>query len=357
MARDVSAAEEAALDGHQPESEIDAPESEAGDPAAAERARAYKADLASEDAALAALKKFGKRQSEEDLDDDQVARLEADDAGKPAEVPAPAKAAPPEPTPAPDAKAEELLRRLNAAEARARDADAKAKAMEARLARADEWERAAKAAEDGDASPVFEKLKWTQETAQKWIEGGKDAIKPTVAEAKADRAVSEVELLKQEIARRDAEDIVKGYKQTIVQQVPELAGTAPHLSRYYTDPESKAMDATGMAEAIWAFQVRTLKATGVEIDPEVAAAELEKAHAKAAARYGAQPGAVHPGDPAPAKKSETVVPQRSDTAPKKKAALPADPREREKQAEADALAVAKSFRIKRELAAKSGDED
>lgn len=364
MPRDMSAAEDAALDttAHVPDSAVDDTADDAVSPAA--RVQAGK-EAAAENAALSYLAKA--REERDKLEAEEEARHEASADEDAAEETPPAQAAKPAEAPAAaapdaDAKLNDVIKRLNAAEARARDAEAKAKEQESRIARAAEWEAAAEAAKNGDATKIFSRLDWTMDTVQKYLDGGPEALKPTIAEKKADAVSQEVASLRAELARRDQQAAIERYKGDLSRRsVTDFASAAPHFARFHTDDKG-AVDGAGMAEAIWAVQVAAVQ-NGEDLSEADAVKRIEAAHATAARRYGAQLGApavkAVSGDSAPAKKTETGSTQRVDTAPKKRPPLPKDPREaqalREQEAEDDARALLATLRKKRALEARDDD--
>lgn len=278
---------------------------------------------------------------------------------KAASVPAKVEPAKVEPPPAED-KSAEVLKRLNAAEARAREAEARVKAAEERIARAAEWEAAAKAAEEGDASAVFGKLKWTVDTVNKYLQGGPEALKPTVAEKKAETAMTEVERLRAELQAERNQRTVESYKATLAQELPTLAPKTPHFFAYYTGDDGK-VDLGAARDAVWSYQVAMFNRKGPDGQPDPleltsaqAAEALEELHAASAKKY-ARTLRAQPGSGAASPEASGTVSAQPVTPAKQRPLTRLPPpktvADLEAEAEAEALAELQAARKARSTAA------
>ncbi len=340
---EMTAAEEAAA-AVAPEPEpivVEAPE-EGSDPGIPARREAQTAEAQAEEAALAFLKaqRTGKPE-------------ESPKAPEPVKAEAPPPEEPPKAAePAPDSKADELLRRLTAVETRARAAEQRAKDLEARASRADKWEAAAEAAKNGDASKVFDQLEWTVDTVTKYLEGGKEALQPTVVEKRVAGVADEIAQLKAELARRDAQNVVESYKSTVIKDLPGLKEVAPTFLAFHTDPDTGVLDPHAAAEAVWNFQVAMYNRKGPDGSPD----PLELSHEEAAKALNAGLEKTKKRLAGPLAKVEAAkpvavvagtVPPKQEVAAKKTLARDS----REDPDEADALAVLASLRKQRQLGA------
>lgn len=263
--------------------------------------------------------------------------------------------------PAADPKAEELLSRLNKAEARAREAEAAAKAQADRIAKAERWEAAARKAKEGDASDIFNQLEWTVDTVNKYLQGGPDALKPTIAEQKAGEAKSEVEKLRAELAAERNQRTVETYRGQMLQELAQLTDKTPTLSAYYTDPDKGTVDFASMRDAVWQYQVQMYNRRGadgspdpIELTPAQAAEALEELHSQSAKRYQSRKlVAVDPAKSGTGSAPQPVAPA-TKTRPLTKLPAPKTEKELEAEAENDALATLAAAR-KARLAAVNED--
>ncbi len=213
------------------------------------------------------------------------AEVEAAPAAEP-EAPVAKEAAP--------AGGDKLFERLTASESANREMSARLRELEAQAAKAAEFDRLVAAAEAGDASPLFQKIKWTPETVAKYAEGGKEAIQPTVIDNKVAKLEAELARFRAEAEAAQREASIRSYKDTLRNEFQSKAQDFPHFKAYFTDPENGVTDVQAAVDQVFQFQAREFQTKQRSLTFDEAAKALETGFGQLAKRFGAAPASVAP---------------------------------------------------------------
>lgn len=305
------------------------------------------AEAADEAAALAVLK--GARTAPAD-EPTEEAVTPPGEAAKPAEAKVEVKPTPPIPEQPKADQSEVLLQRLNTLEANHRNLAAENKVLRDKASVADKWTKLAQGAAEGDQAAldgVFGEMGWTVETLVKYIEQGKDGIKPALADKKVDAVSDRIAKLEAELAKRDAETQVREYKSTVSSEVVKLSADVPFLVNDFTDPETGVVNHAAIADAVFDLQYRLHHSEQPrDISVQDATKLLNKVREDQFKRLQGKKQADPTPAAAPAKLSATPAPTQAPVVKKTRVAIPVD-----KTADPDlddALATLKSFRTKRQ---------